>query len=157
MKKINYHTTKTLPKTPRLLNMIYEGKSQYMTKIKSPVDVHTLINNVMQELDGQREHCFCISMNTKNQIKSVDVISIGTLNANIVHPREIFYTAICHRAASVIISHNHPSGDPTPSKEDIEVTEKLIEGGKLIGIDVLDHVIIGDTRYISLKDEGLVV
>ena len=157
MREINYHTTKKLSKTPRLLNMIYEGKTKYMTKIRSPVDINTLITEVMQDLDAQREHCFCISMDTKNQIKSVDVISIGTLNANIVHPREIFYTAICHRAASVIISHNHPSGDPTPSKEDIEVTEKLIEGGKLIGIDVLDHVIIGDKQYISLKDEGLVV
>ena len=156
MRGINYHTTTRMPKTLKLLNMVYEGKPSYMTKIRSPADVQTLINDVMQELDSQREHCFCVSMNTKNQIKSVDVISIGTLNANIVHPREIFYTAICHRAASVIISHNHPSGDPTPSKEDIAVTEKLTESGKLIGIDLLDHVIIGDGRYISLKDEGLV-
>lgn len=156
MKKINYHTTKTLQKTPRLLNMIYEGKSQYMTKIRSPADVHLLIKDVMQELDNQREHCFCISLDTKNQIKSVDVISIGILNANIVHPREVFYTAICHRASSIIVAHNHPSSDPTPSKEDIAITEKLIEGGKLLGIDVRDHVIIGDSRYVSLKDEGLV-
>jgi len=156
MRKINYHTTTRLQKTPRLLNMVYEGKHRYMTKIRSPADVNTLIADVMQNLDSNKEHCFCISIDTKNQIKSVDVVSIGILDRNIVHPREIFYTAICHRAASIIISHNHPSGDPTPSKEDIAVTEKLIESGKLLGIDVLDHVIIGDDRYVSLKDEGLV-
>jgi DNA repair protein RadC len=85
-----------------------------------------------------------------------ELISIGSLNANIVHPREVFKAALMESCASVILSHNHPSGDPTPSREDIAVTEKLVEGGKLLGIDVLDHVVIGDGRYVSLKDEGYV-
>jgi DNA repair protein RadC len=75
-------------------------------------------------------------------------------NANVVHPREVFKTALAVSAAHIIVVHNHPSGDPTPSREDIEVTKKLIEAGKIIGVDVLDHVIIGDGRHFSMKEAG---
>ena len=141
---------------PNMLCLVNEHSPQYMTKIKSPADVYIIIQNIADHLDENREHLIVISMDTKNQIKSIDITSIGTLNANIVHSREIFYTAICHRSASIIIAHNHPSGDPTPSKEDIAVTEKLMEAGKILGIDLLDHVITGKGRYCSLKDEGFV-
>lgn len=123
-------------------------------KIRSPADVYSLLYPKMRE--QKREKLTALYLDTKNHVLREEVVSIGSLNANIVHPREVFKSALLESSASVILSHNHPSGDPTPSREDIAVTEKLIEGGKLLGIDVLDHVIIGDGRYVSLKDEGLV-
>jgi DNA repair protein RadC len=84
-----------------------------------------------------------------------ETITIGTLNSAQVHPRELFKSAIRHSAAAIILVHNHPSGDPTPSTEDIEVTKKLVESGKLMGIQVLDHLIIGDNHYTSMKEKGL--
>lgn len=123
-------------------------------KIRSPADVYSLLYPRMRE--QKREKFVALLLDTKNQIIREETISIGSLNASIVHPREVFRAALMESCASVILSHNHPSGDPTPSREDIAVTEKLIEGGKLLGIDVLDHVVIGDGRYISLKDEGIV-
>jgi DNA repair protein RadC len=123
-------------------------------KIRSPADVYSLLYPKMRE--QKRERLVALLLDTKNQVLREEVISIGSLNANIVHPREVFKAALMESCASVILSHNHPSGDPTPSREDIAVTEKLIEGGKLLGIDVLDHVVIGDGKYVSLKDEGYV-
>lgn len=123
-------------------------------KIRSPADVYSLLYPRMRE--QKRERLVALLMDTKNHVLREEVISIGSLNANIVHPREVFKAALMESCASVILSHNHPSGDPTPSREDIAVTEKLVEGGKLLGIDVLDHVVIGDGRYVSLKDEGYV-
>lgn len=123
-------------------------------KIRSPADVYSLLYPKMRE--HKREKLVALLLDTKNQVIREETISIGTLNANIVHPREVFKAALMESSASVIISHNHPSGDPTPSREDIAVTEKLVEGGKMLGIDVLDHVIIGDGRYVSLKDERLI-
>ncbi|MGP8337695.1 MAG: RadC family protein [Methanosarcinaceae archaeon] len=123
-------------------------------KIKSPADVYSILYPKMRE--QKKEKLTALYLDTKNHILREEVVSIGTLNANIVHPREIFKSALLESSASVILAHNHPSGDPTPSKEDIAVTEKLVECGKLLGIDVLDHVIVGDGRYVSLKDEGLI-
>lgn len=121
-------------------------------KIRSPADVYSILYPKMRE--QKRERLVALLLDTKNQVLREEVISIGSLNANIVHPREVFKAALMESCASVILSHNHPSGDPTPSREDIAVTEKLVEGGKLLGIDVLDHVVIGEGRYVSLKDEG---
>jgi DNA repair protein RadC len=83
-------------------------------------------------------------------------VSIGGLHSSIVHPREVFKTAVKRSAASIILAHNHPSGDPTPSQEDISITRRLIEAAKIIGIELLDHVIIGDSTYCSLKEKGLI-
>ncbi|GJM78144.1 hypothetical protein HMSSN139_06400 [Paenibacillus sp. HMSSN-139] len=95
-------------------------------------------------------------LNTKNRILSKEVISIGTLNSAIVHPREVFKPAIIKGAASIICVHNHPSGDPAPSSEDKKLTERLIQSGEIIGIDVLDHVVIGTEGYVSLKEQGMI-
>ncbi len=123
-------------------------------KISSPKDVYSFMYPKYRE--QKREKFITLYLDTKNQILKEEVISIGSLNASVVHPREVFKGALELSSASIIIIHNHPSGDPSPSREDIIVTEKLVDGGKLLGIDVLDHIIIGDGRYTSLKDEGFI-
>jgi DNA repair protein RadC len=123
-------------------------------KISSPKDVYSLMYPRMRE--QKKEKFIMLYLDTKNQVLKEEVVSIGSLNSSIVHPREVFKSALMESSASVIMIHNHPSGDPSPSKEDVMVTQKMVEGGKLLGIEVLDHIIIGDGRYISLKDEGFV-
>jgi DNA repair protein RadC len=121
-------------------------------KINSPEDVYRRLYPTMRE--SKKEHFVELCLDTKNQIIREDTISIGSLNANVVHPREVFRTALMESAAHIIVAHNHPSGDPTPSREDIEITKKLVETGTIMGIDVLDHVIIGDCRHFSMKEAG---
>jgi len=112
---------------------------------------------VMPRLRYERkEHFMTLLLNMKNQVLALKCISIGSLNASIVHPREVFQAAIENNAAAMILIHNHPSGDPEPSKEDINVTHRLVEAGAIMDIPVLDHVIIGDKKYISLKEKGMV-
>lgn len=120
--------------------------------IRSPEDCANYCMDEMRFLS--QEHFVCLYLNTKNQVLHKQTIFIGSLNASIVHPREVFKEAFRRSAASIICLHNHPSGDPTPSREDIEVTKRLAECGKIIGIDLLDHVIIGEQKYVSLKEKG---
>jgi len=122
--------------------------------VSSPKDVS---NYMMRQMKGLKKEYFkLIMLNTKNIIISVKDISIGNLNSSIVHPREVFIEAIKLSSASVILCHNHPSGDPTPSKEDILITKRLKECGTLLGIEVLDHIILGNEAYISLKEKGII-
>jgi DNA repair protein RadC len=102
-----------------------------------------------------KEYFMCLYLNARNQIIHKEVISIGSLSASIVHPRECFVPAIEHLAASVILAHNHPSMDVSPSKEDIELTRRLVKAGEIIGIEVLDHIIISHSNLLSLKEKGL--
>ncbi|MGE5705050.1 MAG: RadC family protein [Clostridia bacterium] len=120
--------------------------------IRLPRDVADLMMPEMSALT--QEHFVCLFLNTKNQVIGKQTIFVGSLDASIVHPREVFKEAIKRSSASVICLHNHPSGDPTPSREDISVTKTLMGAGELVGIALLDHVIIGDGRYISLKEQG---
>lgn len=122
--------------------------------IKSPGDAAGLVMQEMRHLD--REHFRALLLNTRNQVIADEEVSIGTLNTSTVHPRELFRNAIKKSAASLVLVHNHPSGDATPSKEDLDVTRRLCEAGKIIGIEVLDHIIIGDNRFTSLKAEGII-
>lgn len=132
------------------------GRLQYHDRyvIRSPEDGAKYIMDDMRFLS--QEHFVCLFLNTKNHVLHKQTIFIGSLNASIVHPREVFKEAFRRSAASIICAHNHPSGDPTPSKEDIEVTKRLVECGRMIGIEVLDHLIIGDQNFISLKEKGYV-
>ena len=123
-------------------------------KIRSAADVYSFLYPGMREL--KKERLTALYLDTKNHIIKDEVISVGSLNANIVHPREVFKSALMESAPSMINAQNHPSRDPTPSREDLAVTEKLVEGGKLLGVSLLDHVIIGDGRYVSLKEEGYI-
>ncbi|WP_282174253.1 DNA repair protein RadC [Cytobacillus firmus] len=120
--------------------------------IRSPEDGANYVMHEMRFLS--QEHFVCLYLNTKNQVLHKQTIFIGSLNTSIVHPREVFKEAFRRSAASIICIHNHPSGDPTPSREDIEVTKRLAESGKIIGIDVLDHLIIGENKFVSLKEKG---
>ncbi|MCC5911590.1 MAG: DNA repair protein RadC [Clostridiaceae bacterium] len=122
-------------------------------RIKTPDDVSNLLMEEMRYL--KKEFFNVLLLNTKNELISVENISIGSLNASIVHPREVFVKAIKRSSSSIILTHNHPSGDPKPSNEDINITKRLIEAGNIIGIEVLDHIIIGDNTYISLKEKNM--
>ena len=103
-----------------------------------------------------REHFLVVILNTKNNIIATPEISVGSLSASVVHPREVFREVLKYPAASIILAHNHPSGDPSPSREDIAVTARLVKAGKIMDIPVLDHIILGDSRFISLKEKGLI-
>ena len=121
--------------------------------IKSPED---MMRYVGEELKGKlKEHFQIILLNTRNQIIGKEEISVGSLNTSIVHPREVFKAAIAASAAAIILVHNHPSGDPQPSEDDIKLTKRLSESGLIMGIDVLDHIIICNNKYLSLKSKGL--
>lgn len=137
------------------IKMIKESSFLYQNRrISSPKDVVELLRGFLEGAD--REQFITCCMDTKNQPTSINVVSVGTINSSLVHPREVFKTAILGNSSSIIVAHNHPSGDPLPSKEDIDITQRLKEAGKIIGIDIIDHVIIGDNRYISLKEKGVV-
>lgn len=123
-------------------------------KISSPMDLADLLLAEMSNLN--QEVLKLIVLNTKNRIIKVKDIFKGSLNSSIVHPREIYCEAIKCSGASIIICHNHPSGDPTPSKEDINITLRIKECGKIIGIELIDHIIVGYQGYISLKEKGII-
>lgn len=122
-------------------------------KVQSPADAAKLLMPEMQDLD--QEHLRVILLNTSNGVIGVQTIYIGSLNTSIVRIVELFRPAIRNNAAAIIVAHNHPSGDPAPSPEDVNVTRQIVAAGKLLDIDVLDHVIICRQRYVSLKERGL--
>jgi DNA repair protein RadC len=122
--------------------------------IKNPQSVVKAIRASIK--DKAKEHFKLILLDTRNKIIGISTISIGTLNASLVHPREIFKEAIIHNSASVVLAHNHPSGDPEPSEEDLTITKRLVDSGKILGIEVIDHIIIGKTNFSSFKERGLI-
>jgi DNA repair protein RadC len=122
--------------------------------IKDPQSVIKAIRASIK--DKAKEHFKLILLNSRNKIIGISTVSIGSLNASIVHPREVFKDAIMHNANSVILAHNHPSGDPEPSEDDLIITKRLTESGKLLGIEVIDHIIIVKNGFLSFKEKGLV-
>jgi DNA repair protein RadC len=130
------------------------GGDEDVITINSPYDVKNLLMEEMRYLD--KEYFKAILLNVKNHVISIEDVSIGSLNSSIVHPREVFKAAVKRSSASIILAHNHPSGDPIPSKEDIDVTKRLVEAGKILGIEVLDHIIIGDGCFISFKEKHII-
>ena len=137
------------------IKMIKEASFLYQTRtISSPKDAYEMIKEQLEGLD--REQFIIACLNTKNEPTNITVVSVGSLNKAIVHPREVFKTAILSNAASIMAFHNHPSGEITPSQQDIQLTNRLYEAGELLGIKLLDHLIIGDrvpilrSRYTQL-------
>ena len=121
-------------------------------ELNNPEKVYRLVKTRLK--DYSKEHFYLIALDSRNW--SINEVSIGTLNANLVHPREVFTEAIKSKAASVILVHNHPSGDPQPSEDDLEITKRLVESGKILGIEVFDHVIVTKDGFYSFKDKKLI-
>ena len=153
VRMIKYKTKLTESKRVELEKEVSMNCPDLVSIIRSPEDVAAVGKGFMRIHENPEEYMYMICMNTKNRIIGVFEISHGTVSSSIVGTREIFQKALLANAVSIILIHNHPSGDPTPSREDIEVTRRISEAGKIIGIDVLDHIVIGD-RYVSLKERG---
>ncbi|MFC0416806.1 DNA repair protein RadC [Cytobacillus solani] len=136
-------------KLVRESSILYERRS-----IRSPQDAYDLFKSFLEDKD--REHFIVVSLDTKNQPVSINIYHIGSLNANIFSPCEVMKSAILSSAASIMVAHNHPTGETTESREDVEVTKRLAEAGKLMGIELLDHLIIGDGKYTSMKEKGYI-
>ena len=120
--------------------------------ITSPVDVLGLLTDIK---DRRKEYFVALFLNARNQVICREDVSVGSLNASLVHPREVFAPAVGSSAASVILAHNHPSGDVTPSREDIELTRRMVQAGEIMGIEVLDHLIVGSERFLSMKEANV--
>ncbi|MFJ5766921.1 RadC family protein [Lysinibacillus sp. NPDC093210] len=142
-KRVNIVTVKLVKES----SMLYKQR-----RVRSPQDSYELFREYLGEVD--REHFVVVCLDTKNQPTNISMVHIGSLNASIVHPREVMKTAILSNSCSVLVCHSHPSGDPTPSPEDIDTTQRLYEAGQIWGIELLDHIIIGDGKFISLKEKG---
>ncbi|MDU2045049.1 MAG: JAB domain-containing protein [Clostridium sp.] len=138
------------------LKMIKESSILYSKRnISSPSEAVIIGRQVLDESD--REKLLLCCLNIKNEPTDLNIVSVGSLNSSIVHPREVFKVAILSNSASIILFHNHPSGDSTPSKEDIDITERIKESGKILGIELIDHIILGDNdEYTSLKERGVI-
>lgn len=122
-------------------------------KVLSSTSIGTQLMQEMKDL--QQEHLIAIYLNMKNEMIKRETVFIGSLNQAVAHPREIFKSAVKYSAARILIAHNHPSGVPTPSSNDISFTERIVECGNLMGIEVLDHIIVGANGYVSLREEGI--
>ena len=123
--------------------------------IMNPEDAYKAIIEITSVEEEAQEVFGILILNTKNKIVAAHEVFRGVLDSSLVHPREVFKPAILHNAAAIICFHNHPSGDPEPSKEDVELSNRLVEAGKILDIEVFDHIIVGDDRYVSLKERGV--
>lgn len=133
---------------------LQENERTKTKAIAQPEDIAKLVKPLIR--NWQKEHFYVVSFDNRNRVLGMDLVGIGTLNANLVHPRETFEIAIQRHAANIAVSHNHPSGDPNPSEADITITKRLAEVGKLMGIPLLDHIVISKTNLYSFRENGLV-
>ena len=153
IKGINSAKACTILASIELIKRALEVGEETLPKIESIKDV---IAQMSYLRDKTREHLAALYLNARNELVFKKHIFVGTLDANIAHPREIFEHALANHAASVILVHNHPSGDPQPSKADLEITKRILEAGKILGIDLLDHIIITKTKAFSFKEKKLI-
>lgn len=132
--------------------------SERRAVIKGPKTVHKLLSHLLKkesQIDRDKEHFWVLGLTTRNSTLYVDLVSLGTLNASLVHPRELFRLAISRAVNAVILGHNHPSGDTTPSEDDSTLSRRLVDAGRILGIEVLDHVIVAGDKHFSFKEKGL--
>ena len=107
-------------------------------------------------IDQDKEHLWVFHLNSRNQIKLIELVSLGILNSSLIHPREVFTRAVGERAAQIIIAHNHPSGEVTPSEDDLVITKRLVKAGEILGIELIDHLVVTATGFTSFKKKGLI-
>ena len=148
-KKISIREIQTVMK---MVVLREDAPSWVSKRFTAPAQIFELFRDLYNET---KEHFVTLHLDGKNKILCKDPVSIGSLNQSIVHPREVFKTALLSNAAAIILVHNHPSGDPSASKQDIAITNRLKEAGEIMGVNVLDHIIIGDGTYFSFVEEGL--
>jgi len=129
-----------------------QAPSYKSKELTDPEKVYRLIKSKLK--DYHKEHFYIIALNSRGH--SIAEVSVGSLNASVVHPREVFTEAIKNKAASVVFAHNHPSGDPEPSEDDLLLTKKLVESGKILGIEVFDHIIVAKDSFFSFKNKGII-
>lgn len=133
------------------IQMVREpGYKEDRILIMDPKRAHEVASAILKDLD--REHMIAIILDNKKQLSSIHVVSVGTVDGTQVHPREVFKAAILANASAIIIAHNHPSGNPSPSEADRECTKRIVDAGKLIGIQVVDHIVVGDDSYWSFSE-----
>jgi len=136
--------------------LVRESVSSELDSVNTPEEAASIVRDLFDFDHLDREQFVALALNTKNRVIGAWAVSVGSLNASIVHPRELFKQCVKVSAASVVVMHNHPSGDPTPSGADIQLTRRLVKAGDVLGIEVLDHVVIGDGgAHASLRDLGL--
>lgn len=146
-------------KAAQVMASIELGKRLYKEKVEkevfasSPEDVLREVEHIRE---NKKENFIVLYLDARNRLIYKETVSVGILNANLIHPREVFEPAVRYLAAQIIVVHNHPSGNPEPSKEDLEVTQKLVESGKILGIEVVDHIIVSKDSFVSLKEKGVI-
>lgn len=138
----------------------YRGRSKQIARPEVAARIFAAVLKAEHPSDQDKEHFWTVGLTTRNTIKYIELVSLGILNASLVHPREVFRTAIMNAASSLILVHNHPSGDPEPSQEDLTLTRRLIDAGRVMGIEILDHIIVVcdsiNRPYKSLKEDRLI-
>ena len=127
--------------------------------VHNPAQIAGILKDYFKTIDAidrDKEHFFCFQLNSRNKIQIADIISVGILNASLVHPREVFTRAVKNRCSQIIVAHNHPSGNPEPSDHDIEITKKLVEAGKILDIHLIDHIVYTSKSFFSFKEHHLI-
>jgi len=127
--------------------------------VLQPVDIFNILSQCLKaedKIDRDKEHFWVFHLDCRNKIKLLELVSLGTLNSSLVHPREVFTRAVGLRSAQIIIAHNHPSGEASPSEEDLKLTDRLQRAGDLLGIELIDHIIVSTNTFISLKEKRLI-
>lgn len=136
------------------VKMVKEKSVTYNFRaVSTPKDLYCISRGFLE--DSDREKMLLICFNTKNEPTHIEILSVGTLNTSLVHPREVFKTVVLSNAASFAVAHNHPSGNCNPSGDDVDITKRLKEAAKIMGVELLDHIIIGEGNYVSLREKGV--
>lgn len=154
VRMVKYRTRLTENQRVKLEKEVCVNRPDLVSYIRSPEDAASVGTDFIRIHEESEEYMYMLCLNTKNRVTGIFEVSHGNVNSSIVSPREVFQKALLANAVSIILLHNHPSGDPSPSKEDIDITKRLCNVGDILGLRVLDHLIVGDERYVSLKEKG---
>ena len=147
-------------KSAQVIAAIELGKRLYKEKVEEEIFINSsqdVLKEVSHIRENKKENFVVLYLDARNKLIYKETISIGTLNANLVHPREVFEPAVKNLAAQIILVHNHPSGDPKPSEDDLTLTKRLVEAGKIMGIEVTDHIVIAKSGFVSFKEKGIII